>query len=115
MIRHIVLWKMKTPGDESFTTIERELKAQVDRNEVTGEEDPTVRLIDFADPARNTFHAMLDHATDGDLHAFGIVRRRGQQDFVVILDGNVLKDLHDLGEERIGDLRDNQAENTAAS
>lgn len=31
MIRHIVLWKMKTPGDESFTTIERELKAQVDR------------------------------------------------------------------------------------
>lgn len=33
-------------------------KAQVDRNEVTGEKDPTVRLIDFANPERNTFHAI---------------------------------------------------------
>lgn len=33
-------------------------KAQVDRNEVTGEKDPTVRLIDFVNPERNTFHAI---------------------------------------------------------
>ena len=39
-------------------------KAQVDRNEVTGEEDPTVRLIDFADPARNTFHAINQFRVD---------------------------------------------------
>ncbi len=40
------------------------LKAQVDRNEVTGEEDPTVRLIDFADPTRNTFHAINQFRVD---------------------------------------------------
>jgi type I restriction enzyme R subunit len=33
-------------------------KAQVDRNELTGEIDPTVRLIDFAHPERNVFHAI---------------------------------------------------------
>jgi type I restriction enzyme R subunit len=33
-------------------------KAQVDRNELTGEIDPTVRLIDFATPERNVFHAI---------------------------------------------------------
>jgi type I restriction enzyme, R subunit len=33
-------------------------KAQVDRNEATGEVDPTVRLIDFGHPERNAFHAV---------------------------------------------------------
>ncbi len=34
------------------------LKAQVDRNEVTGEADPVVKLIDFAEPKCNRFHAI---------------------------------------------------------
>jgi type I restriction enzyme R subunit len=33
-------------------------KAQVDRNELTGEQDPVVRLIDFANPERNSFTAI---------------------------------------------------------
>src|SRR5688572_17770673 len=33
------------------------LKAQVDTNELTGESDPVVKLIDFAHPERNRFHA----------------------------------------------------------
>lgn len=33
-------------------------KAQVDRNERTGEADPVVKLIDFARPERNRFHAI---------------------------------------------------------
>lgn len=33
-------------------------KAQVDRNELIGEIEPTVRLIDFATPERNLFHAI---------------------------------------------------------
>lgn len=33
-------------------------KAQVDRNENTGEADPVVQLIDFAHPERNVFHAI---------------------------------------------------------
>jgi type I restriction enzyme, R subunit len=34
------------------------LKAQVDVNELTGEPDPVVQLIDFAHPERNVFHAI---------------------------------------------------------
>ncbi len=33
-------------------------KAQVDRNQETGEPDPVVKLIDFDHPERNTFHAI---------------------------------------------------------
>jgi type I restriction enzyme, R subunit len=40
------------------------MKAQVDRNDVTGEKDPTVRLIDFANPERNTFHAINQFRVD---------------------------------------------------
>jgi len=40
------------------------LKAQVDRNELTGEPDPVVKLIDFAHPARNQFHAINQFRVD---------------------------------------------------
>ena len=39
-------------------------KTQVDVNEVTGEEDPVVKLIDFANPARNKFHAINQFRID---------------------------------------------------
>lgn len=39
-------------------------KAQVDRNELTGEKDPTVRLIDFANPERNNLHAINQFRVD---------------------------------------------------
>lgn len=40
------------------------LKAQVDRNELTGEVDPVVKLIDFARPERNRFHAINQFRID---------------------------------------------------
>jgi len=40
------------------------LKAQVDRNEITGESDPVVQLIDFAHPERNRFHAINQFRID---------------------------------------------------
>ncbi|MFA7280136.1 MAG: HsdR family type I site-specific deoxyribonuclease [Sterolibacterium sp.] len=40
------------------------LKAQVDRNEVTGESDPVVHLIDFVHPERNRFHAINQFRID---------------------------------------------------
>jgi type I restriction enzyme, R subunit len=40
------------------------LKAQVDRNELTGEKDPTVRLVDFTHPERNSFHAINQFRID---------------------------------------------------
>ena len=39
-------------------------KAQVDVNEVTGESDPVVQLIDFAQPERNQFHAINQFRVD---------------------------------------------------
>lgn len=40
------------------------LKSQVDRNELTGEADPVVQLIDFAHPERNQFHAINQFRID---------------------------------------------------
>jgi type I restriction enzyme, R subunit len=39
-------------------------KAQVDCNEITGEQDPVVRLIDFAEPENNQFHAINQFRID---------------------------------------------------
>lgn len=39
-------------------------KAQVDVNELTGESDPVVQLIDFAHPERNQFHAINQFRID---------------------------------------------------
>lgn len=39
-------------------------KAQVDVNEVTGEQDPVVKLIDFDNPENNTFHAINQFRVD---------------------------------------------------
>ena len=44
---------------EANETVQKLLfKAQVDANEITGEQDPVVKLIDFARPEKNTFHAV---------------------------------------------------------
>ncbi|MGA2400546.1 MAG: type I restriction endonuclease subunit R [Syntrophobacteraceae bacterium] len=40
------------------------LKAQVERNEITGESDPVVQLIDFGHPERNQFHAINQFRID---------------------------------------------------
>ncbi len=40
------------------------LKAQVDVNELTGEPDPVVQLIDFTHPERNVFHAINQFRVD---------------------------------------------------
>lgn len=39
-------------------------KTQVDVNEVTGEQDPVVKLIDFANPENNEFHAINQFRID---------------------------------------------------
>ena len=39
-------------------------KAQVDANEITGEQDPVARLIDFANPENNQFHAINQFRID---------------------------------------------------
>ena len=39
-------------------------KAQVDRNDITGESDPTVTVIDFQNPQYNQFHAINQFRID---------------------------------------------------
>jgi type I restriction enzyme R subunit len=59
------------------------LKAQVDRNEVTGEPDPVVQLIDFTHPERNQFHAINQFRIDTP----GYVKKCIIPDIVLFVNG----------------------------
>ena len=71
------------------------LKAQVDRNEVTGESDPVVTLIDFAHPERNVFHAINQFRIDTP----GCVKQCIIPDIVLFVNGIPLV----VVEAKIGD------------
>jgi type I restriction enzyme R subunit len=71
------------------------LKAQVDRNEVTGESDPVVSLIDFAHPERNVFHAINQFRIDTP----GCVKQCIIPDIVLFVNGIPLV----VVEAKIGD------------
>jgi type I restriction enzyme R subunit len=70
-------------------------KAQVDRNELTGEADPVVRLIDFEHPERNRFHAINQFRIDTP----GCVKRCIIPDIVLFVNGIPLV----VVEAKIGD------------
>lgn len=70
-------------------------KAQVDRNEVTGESDPVVSLIDFAHPERNRFHAINQFRIDTP----GCVKQCIIPDIVLFVNGIPLV----VVEAKIGD------------
>lgn len=71
------------------------LKAQVERNEVTGESDPVVQLIDFAQPERNVFHAINQFRIDTP----GCVKQCIIPDIVLFVNGIPLV----VVEAKIGD------------
>jgi type I restriction enzyme, R subunit len=71
------------------------LKAQVDRNELTGEADPVVKLIDFAHPERNQFHAINQFRVDTP----GCVKTCITPDIVLFVNGIPLV----VVEAKIGD------------
>lgn len=58
-------------------------KAQTDVNEATGEADPVVKLIDFAHPENNTFHAINQFRIDTP----GCVRAFIIPDIVLLVNG----------------------------
>lgn len=70
-------------------------KAQVDVNELTGEPDPVVQLIDFAHPERNVFHAINQFRIDTP----GCVKRCIIPDIVLFVNGIPLV----VVEAKIGD------------
>lgn len=71
------------------------LKTQVDHNELTGESDPVVQLIDFAVPSRNRFHAINQFRVDTP----GCVKGFIIQDIVLFVNGLPLV----VVEAKIGD------------
>ena len=62
------------------------IKAQVDVNELTGENDPVVRLIDFHTPENNQFHAINQFRIDTP----GCVRGFMIPDIVLFVNGIAL-------------------------
>ena len=70
-------------------------KAQVDRNQETGEPDPVVKLIDFDHPERNTFHAINQFRIDTP----GCVKQFIIPDIVLFVNGIPLV----VVEAKIGD------------
>lgn len=58
-------------------------KAQVDVNELTGEQDPVVRLIDFTEPEKNQFHAVNQFRIDSP----GCVKQFIIPDIVLFVNG----------------------------
>lgn len=70
-------------------------KAQVDVNELTGESDPVVRLIDFEHPERNQFHAVNQFRVDTP----GCVKQCIIPDIVLFVNGLPLV----VVEAKIGD------------
>lgn len=58
-------------------------KAQVDRNELTGESDPVVKLIDFDHPEQNQFHAINQFRIDTP----GCIRQFIIPDIVLFVNG----------------------------
>ncbi len=58
-------------------------KTQVDVNEVTGEQDPIVKLIDFANPENNAFHAINQFRIDTP----GCVKQFMIPDIVLFVNG----------------------------
>jgi len=71
------------------------LKAQVDVNELTGEPDPVVKLIDFSHPGRNVFHAINQFRIDTP----GCVKQFIIPDIVLFVNGIPLV----VVEAKIGD------------
>ena len=71
------------------------LKAQVDRNEVTGESDPVASLIDLLHPERNVFHAINQFRIDTP----GCVKQCIIPDIVLFVNGIPLV----VVEAKIGD------------
>jgi type I restriction enzyme R subunit len=81
---------------ESNETIQKLLfKAQVDRNEISGEADPVVKLIDFEYPQNNVFHAINQFRIDTP----GCVKNFIIPDIVLFVNGILLV----VVEAKIGD------------
>ncbi len=64
---------------------------------------------------RDTLDFALQHAANAKRHAFGIIVGRAHQDFVTVSNGNILESLDQLGEEWIGNFRNDEAKEPASA
>ena len=64
---------------------------------------------------RDAFDFALEHAANAVRHSLGVVVGGADKDLVAVFDGNIFKPLDQLGEERVGDFGDDEAEELAAA
>lgn len=62
---------------------------------------------------RNSVDTTLNHPSYGQLHPPWIMHRGSEQDFIVLLDRQVLERLDNLRKERIGDFGNDESEEAA--
>ena len=73
------------------------------------------RLFDAEGHDGYAFDFALEHAADAMRHSPGIVVGGADEDFVAVFDGDIFESLDQLGEEWVGDFRDDEAEDLAAA
>ena len=73
------------------------------------------RLLDAEGHDGDAFDVALEHAADTGGHAGEVVVGGADEDFVSVGDGDFFEALDELGEKRVGDLGDEQAEEACAS
>src|SRR5579864_6327153 len=73
------------------------------------------RWIHLRSHDRDGIHFPLEHAAHARSHPGRIIFGIGQKDFVAVLRGSVLKPFHQLWEERVSNVGNNQAHYSAAS
>ena len=98
--------KVFTNGHSQAIRLPKAFRVDVDemwiaRNEVTGEADPVVKLIDFAHPERNQFHAINQFRIDSN-PATGFADTAGHE----IMRPELAPDLSDVnGPVLVGEAR----------
>jgi hypothetical protein len=63
---------------------------------------------------RDSIHPALNHSSNSELHALGVVNRGCEENFVMLFNGQSFKSLDYFWEKWIGDFGNNQTKNAAA-
>ena len=86
-----------------------------DERNIAGAELIEQVLVHFGSEDGDAIDLPLQHAPNADFHAAGVIVGVGGEHFLPVLHGDLFKASDQLREERIGDVGDDQAVETAAA
>jgi len=90
-------------------------RIQEDERDMAAAEHLDQAIIHLRRHDRDAIDLALQHAPDAGLHTRGIVVGVGDEHLLLVLNGDVLKGLDDLGKEGIGDIGDDEAVEAGAT